>query len=93
MLINLILQVLRLNLNLNLLEITSILQDVGGSIPANVVLKDTNQFSVDYSTIWSTNVSECMKLHLTDILEFLTDFHTLAKIKVSRIEISVAVIK
>ncbi|XP_065166264.1 protein unc-79 homolog isoform X3 [Atheta coriaria] len=65
-----------------LMLINLVLQDVGGSIPSNVVLKDANPLYVDfYGPVFNTNVSECMRMHLGDILEFLTDFHTLAKIK------------
>lgn len=66
-----------------LLLINMILQDVGGSIPHNIiVIKDCPAFSNDYAPVYSTNIAECMRLHLNDIMEFLTDFHTLAKIKV-----------
>lgn len=66
-----------------LMLINIVLQDVGGSIPQNiVVIKDCRSaFSFDYAPGY-TNISDCMRLHLNDILEFLTDFHTLAKIKV-----------
>lgn len=30
----------------------------------------------------STGISECMKLNLVDILEFLSDFHAISKMKV-----------
>lgn len=66
-----------------LLLINMVLQDVGGCIPQNImVIKNYPAFSNNYTPAYSTNVSECMRLHLNDILEFLTDFHTLAKIKV-----------
>lgn len=55
---------------------------MGGSIPNNIVIKDKAPFGADYISVFSTSVSECMRLHLGEILEFLTDFHTLAKIKV-----------
>lgn len=58
------------------------LKDVGGSIPSNIVIKDCPSFSMELIPVCNTSVSECMRLHLGDILEFLTDFHTLAKIKV-----------
>ncbi|XP_017778696.1 PREDICTED: protein unc-79 homolog [Nicrophorus vespilloides] len=64
-----------------LMLINLVLQDIGGSIPANVVLQESNPYYFDYGPIFNTSVSECMRLHLGDILEFLTDFHTLAKIK------------
>lgn len=66
-----------------LMLINIVLQDVGGSIPQNIiVIKDCPAFAPDYAQVYNTNISECMRLHLNDILEFLSDFHTLAKIKV-----------
>lgn len=65
-----------------LMLINLILQDVGGSIPSNVVMNNMKQLYVDYGPAYNTNISECMRLHLGDILEFLTDFHTSGKIKV-----------
>lgn len=65
-----------------LMLINIVLQDVGGSIPQNImVIKDCPAFTADFAPGY-TNISDCMRLHLNDILEFLTDFHTLAKIKV-----------
>ncbi|XP_044257463.1 protein unc-79 homolog isoform X1 [Tribolium madens] len=64
-----------------LMLINLILQDVGGSIPANVVIKDGPLLSMEYGPAVTTGISECMKLHLGDILEFLTDFHTISKMK------------
>lgn len=53
---------------------------MGGSIPANVVIKDGALLSMEYPAV-NTGISECMKIHLGDILEFLTDFHTISKMK------------
>lgn len=69
-----------------LMLINIVLQDVGASIPQNIiVIMDCPSFTVDYVPAYSTNISECMRLHLNDIIEFLTDFHTLAKIKVRKV--------
>ncbi|KAF7267135.1 hypothetical protein GWI33_019628 [Rhynchophorus ferrugineus] len=64
-----------------LMLINLVLQDVGGHIPSNVVIKDSNLFSFDCSPAYNTGISECMKLNLVDILEFLSDFHTISKMK------------
>ena len=36
---------------------------------------------MEYGPTVTTGISECMKMHLGDILEFLTDFHTISKMK------------
>ncbi|CAH1121158.1 unnamed protein product [Ceutorhynchus assimilis] len=64
-----------------LMLINLILQDVGGHIPSNVVIKESNLLSFETSSFCSTGISECMKLNLVDILEFLSDFHTISKMK------------
>uniref|UniRef100_A0AAR5PWG4 Protein unc-79 homolog n=1 Tax=Dendroctonus ponderosae TaxID=77166 RepID=A0AAR5PWG4_DENPD len=64
-----------------LMLINLILQDVGGYIPSNVVIKDNNLLALEASPGCNTGVSECMKLNLVDILEFLSDFHTISKMK------------
>ncbi|KAJ8981492.1 hypothetical protein NQ317_007018 [Molorchus minor] len=61
--------------------INLILQDIGGAIPSNVVIKDCPILSVEYGPTFTTGISECMKLNLGDILEFLTDFHAISKMK------------
>ncbi|XP_072402043.1 protein unc-79 homolog isoform X3 [Diabrotica undecimpunctata] len=64
-----------------LMLINLILQDIGGSIPSNVVIKDCSSITLEYGSGVTTGISECMKLNLGDILEFLTDFHAISKIK------------
>ncbi|KAL3290395.1 hypothetical protein HHI36_023736 [Cryptolaemus montrouzieri] len=64
-----------------LMLINLILQDIGGSIPTNVAMKDWKNYGLEYTPICATGISECMKHHLTEILEFLTDFHTISKMK------------
>jgi len=44
-----------------------------------------NNIQTDMSPIYNTNASESLKNQLSDVLEFLTDFHTLSKIKVMRL--------
>lgn len=41
-----------------------------------------NNIQTDMSPIYNTNASESLKSQLSDILDFLADFHTLSKIKV-----------
>lgn len=37
----------------------------------------------DPGPVFNTGAAECMRQHLGDALDFLADFHTLSKIKVS----------
>ncbi|KAK5639447.1 hypothetical protein RI129_011939 [Pyrocoelia pectoralis] len=64
-----------------LILINLILQDAGGSIPINVVLQNSLPHYHETGPVFNTNIGECMRLHLGDVIEFLTDFHTLAKMK------------
>ncbi|XP_057672302.1 protein unc-79 homolog isoform X3 [Diorhabda carinulata] len=64
-----------------LMLINLILQDIGSSIPSNVVIKDCSAAALEYGPVFTTGISECMKLNLGDILEFLTDFHAISKMK------------
>ncbi|XP_050313784.1 protein unc-79 homolog isoform X3 [Anthonomus grandis grandis] len=64
-----------------LMLINLILQDVGGHIPSNVVIKDSNSIQFETVPNFSTGISECMKMNLVDILDFLSDFHTISKMK------------
>lgn len=64
-----------------LMLINLILQDIGGLIPTNVVIKDCSVIALEYGPGFTTGISECMKLNLGEILEFLTDFHAISKIK------------
>lgn len=57
------------------------MQDIGGSLP-NTIIAMENNIQADMSPIYNTNASESLKSQLSDILEFLADFHTLSKIKV-----------
>ncbi|KAL1492637.1 hypothetical protein ABEB36_010867 [Hypothenemus hampei] len=64
-----------------LMLINLVLQDIGGHIPENVVLKESHRWSLESFPAYNTGISECMKLNLVDILEFLSDFHTISKMK------------
>lgn len=59
------------------------IQDIGGAVPVNVVIKDSIPFYCETGPPFTTNLAECMRLHLGDVVEFLTDFHTLSKMKVN----------
>lgn len=61
--------------------INLILQDSGGAVPTSTVLEHMHTQSEYPHVSFSTNAADCMKLHLGDILEFLTDFHTISKMK------------
>lgn len=81
MLINLILQVSN-DVLIIFYNQTVCIQDVGGHVPSNVVIKDSNILTMEATSPCSTGISECMKLNLVDILEFLSDFHAISKMKV-----------
>lgn len=66
-----------------LMLINLILQDSGGAVPTSIVLENAQSCHSEHLHMFSTSVADCMKLHLGDILEFLTDFHTINKIKVT----------
>ncbi|CAH2007924.1 unnamed protein product [Acanthoscelides obtectus] len=66
----------------NLLTLINlVLQDMGGSIPTNPILKDYPKQFMEYGPAFATGISECMRLSLGDILEFIMDFHAISKIK------------
>ncbi|XP_067119858.1 protein unc-79 homolog isoform X2 [Centruroides vittatus] len=55
-----------------------ILQDAGGVLVPNVIV---DNISSDMQNIHSTGLSECMRQHLNDALEFVADVHALTKLK------------
>ncbi|CAL7949507.1 unnamed protein product [Xylocopa violacea] len=61
-----------------LLLLHFVLQDIGGSLPSTVALENVQ---TDTSPIYNSNASESLKNQLSDVLDFLTDFHTLSKVK------------
>ncbi|XP_017885375.1 protein unc-79 homolog isoform X4 [Ceratina calcarata] len=61
-----------------LLLLHFVLQDIGGSLPNTIALEN---MQTDISQIYNTNASESLKNQLSDVLDFLTDFHTLSKVK------------
>lgn len=59
-----------------------ILQDVGGSLAPKVV---RDGLKIDQSTLnqaesYMTNVSECLRQYIGDLLEFITDVHAISRI-------------
>lgn len=82
MLINLILQVSFQQITEDNVVTRFIFQDIGGSVPSNIVIKDCAALALEYCPAFTTGISECMKLNLGEILEFLMDFHAISKIKV-----------
>ncbi|RZF46360.1 hypothetical protein LSTR_LSTR011144 [Laodelphax striatellus] len=63
-----------------LLLINFILQDAGGMLPLTVAMEDNPPMFPD-GPVFATSAAEAMRQHLGDALEFLSDFHTLSKIK------------
>ncbi|CAK9822552.1 Protein unc-79 homolog [Anthophora retusa] len=61
-----------------LLLLHFVLQDIGGSLPNTIALENVQ---TDISPIYNTNASESLKNQLSDVLDFLADFHTLSKVK------------
>jgi hypothetical protein len=59
-----------------------ILQDSGGTLAPSVIvenLKMNNTFEIEN---YNTNACECMRQNVMDALEFVTDVHTLSRVKV-----------
>jgi hypothetical protein len=48
----------------------------------NVVMEDSPPLFQDVNSSFTTSAVECMRQHMGDTLEFLSDFHTLSKLKV-----------
>ncbi|XP_066589783.1 protein unc-79 homolog [Prorops nasuta] len=61
-----------------LLLLHFVLQDVGGSLPSTIVMEN---IEMENSPIYNTNASESLRTQITDVLDFLADFHTLSKVK------------
>ena len=59
--------------------------DSGGTIgPINISEELSNAVYNPYSqSLISTNAAECMKQHLNDCVEFISDLHTINKVKVN----------
>lgn len=56
-----------------------IFQDVGGILHTTVPLKE---LSCEISPIFNSNTSESLRNQISDVLDFLADFHTSIKVKV-----------
>lgn len=61
-----------------LLIIGFVLQDAGGTLPAGTI-----PGLPESSPVLTTNAAECLRQYINDVIDFLADFHTLSKIKVS----------
>ncbi|CAH1792396.1 unnamed protein product [Owenia fusiformis] len=58
--------------------------DAGGTISPNNILEESlTVFNPQSQLLLSTNASECMKLHLTECVDFIADLHTVPKVKVN----------
>ncbi|XP_024935949.1 protein unc-79 homolog isoform X2 [Cephus cinctus] len=55
-----------------------VLQDIGGTLPTNIAM---GNIRTDMSPIYNTNASESLRSQISDVLDFLADFHTLSKVK------------
>ena len=64
--------------------------DSGGTIgPINISEELSNAVYNPYSqSLISTNAAECMKQHLNDCVEFISDLHTINKVKVCKLNYS-----
>ena len=69
-------------LTINLLFIFSLIQDAGGTLPPNFLLRDDpNHNKVALDAISSTGAFDCIRPHFNDVVDFLADVHTLSKLK------------
>ncbi|KAG8333731.1 Protein unc-79, variant 2 [Homalodisca vitripennis] len=64
-----------------LMLINFILQDSGGMLPPTVAMDGNLPPPYPDGPVFNTGAAECMRQHLSDALDFLSDFHTLGKIK------------
>ncbi|XP_074643701.1 protein unc-79 homolog [Tubulanus polymorphus] len=56
--------------------------DAGGTIgPTNIVEGLNNYFNPQTHNLMSTNAAECMRQHLTVLVEFIADLHTINRVK------------
>lgn len=64
-----------------LMLINFVLQDAGGMLPMTIAMEDNAPTSYPEGPVFNTCAAECMRQHLGDAMDFLSDFHTLGKIK------------
>ncbi|XP_054270817.1 protein unc-79 homolog isoform X2 [Macrosteles quadrilineatus] len=64
-----------------LMLINFILQDSGGILPPSVAMEGNMPTPYMDGPVINTGAADCMRQHLNDALDFLSDFHTLGKIK------------
>ena len=57
--------------------------DAGGALPPSSQLPIPAAPSPDVHNPINTAAAECLRVHLSDVLEFVADVHTLSRVKVS----------
>lgn len=68
-----------------LMLVQFILQDASGTLTPSVIvenLKMNNSLEIEN---YNTNASECVRQNVMDLLEFVTDVHTLSRVKVLKL--------
>lgn len=60
-----------------------ILQDVGGTLAPSVITDNLKMNNLPEIENYNTYASECMRPNVMDALEFISDVHTLSKVKVN----------
>jgi hypothetical protein len=65
-----------------LLLLLFVLQDVGGTLPSKVLNENLkiDKTILNQADSYITNVSECLRQHMGDLLEFITDVHAISRI-------------
>uniref|UniRef100_A0A6G1SHJ9 Protein unc-79 n=1 Tax=Aceria tosichella TaxID=561515 RepID=A0A6G1SHJ9_9ACAR len=65
-----------------LLLLLFVLQDVGGTLPSKVLNENLklDKTTLNQADSYITNVSECLRQHMGDLLEFITDVHAISRI-------------
>ena len=58
--------------------------DAGGTIGPNNIIKEMANYTFNpyMQSLISTNAADCMKQHLNECVEFVSDIHTINKVKV-----------
>ncbi|XP_014665228.1 PREDICTED: protein unc-79 homolog isoform X2 [Priapulus caudatus] len=64
-----------------LLLVQLVVLDAGGTLSPTNVAEELFGRNYDPHTMISTNAADCMKHNLTDCIEFISDLHTISKVK------------
>lgn len=59
-----------------------ILQDAGGTLAPSVIVENLKMNNVPEIECYNTNACECIRQNVMDLLEFVSDVHTLSRVKV-----------